>query len=324
MKVTESTIKKIILEELQSLIESPQSQSSYEYAGYMAATRPDQFGGAYPQPGTEEYEWFMKGYDAGMADRNGIGESAGAIDESDDEVDEFAWGYDDATSGGPPQSDSQEYMDGYNDSRMTQGLDQFMAPAPGSGKPLDPSVLKNAFSSRAQRELDEDDAAGPDGSAFAGWTDDQAKRTYRSMGGDFDKVVDKADDFADDPHAYAAALQKKATGKWPTEEADDFDGAPELSEEDEAEPRHLSLVRNNSSDAESVTARLSGDLDDDMEDYESPEDLASLYADFEEEGLTPSEEAEDDSRFHDNWRERTRQGKHLSVVEQRLLRFFTE
>ena len=173
MKVTESTIKKIILEELQSLIESPQSQSSYEYAGYMAATRPDQFGGAYPQPGTEEYEWFMKGYDAGMADRNGIGESAGAIDESDDEVDEFAWGYDDATSGGPPQSDSQEYMDGYNDSRMTQGLDQFMAPAPGSGKPLDPSVLKNAFSSRAQRELDEDDAAGPDGSAFAGWTDDK-------------------------------------------------------------------------------------------------------------------------------------------------------
>ena len=61
--------------------------------------------------------------------------------------------------------------------------------------------------------MDEDDD-GP----FEGWTDDQARRSWQSMGGSFDSVVKKSAEFADDPHAYAAALQKRATGRWPTEE----------------------------------------------------------------------------------------------------------
>jgi len=299
---------------------------------------------------------------------------------NESEVDAFELGYEDATSGVPPQGDSQEYYDGYNDSRLTMGEppvpfkpepagpakrldpdllqfaraypkrkmgeanesgqrdlssyeyagymsvlrpDQFGGAVPRRGTPEYDAFMKGWDAAKAdqQNNLEEDDGA-LDGAAFDGWTDDQAQRTYRSMGGDFDKVVDKADDFADDPHAYAATLQKKATGKWPTEEADDFGEMPELSEEDEAEPRHLQLVPDEPQESESVTAQLSGDPDGDMEGYESPEELASLYADFEEEGLTPGEEAEDAARYQDNWREFTRQGKHLSVVEQRLLRFF--
>jgi hypothetical protein len=393
MKITTKILRRIILEELREAVAGQPDLHSYEYAGYMSVLQPDQFGGGMPRQGTPEYDAFMKGYDAAMADRQGgLEEADDGWRPPEDYMNQDAESEEDSPYPGMlgigdrsfqvdshddmdtmmpmMQAREEEYSwDNVQDVEATQmgadienlSVDELAESDDGPGKMTHPWIGKqvetpdgvgvvwwvNDNSGYPMYQVDipgkygqewydaenvmlldqsaglaeEDDAL--DGAAFDGWTDDQAQRTYRSMGGDFDKVVDKADDFADDPHAYAAMLQKKATGKWPTEEADDYGDMPELSEEDEAEPRHLSLVRDEPQGSESVTAQLSGDPDGDMEGYESPEDLASLYAALEEEGLTPGEEAEDAARYQDNWREFTRQGKYLSVVEHRLLRFFS-
>lgn len=61
---------------------------------------------------------------------------------------------------------------------------------------------------------------------FESWGFERARKYWKSMGGhippkkgDFRRVLEKVKegDFTDDPEAFVSTLEKKATGKWPSE-----------------------------------------------------------------------------------------------------------
>lgn len=94
---------------------------------------------------------------------------------------------------------------------------------------------KRKKTTREMDEVDQDhldlDECDEGDDYFSNWTDDQAKRAWKSMGGTFDSVVRKSKEFTDDPYAYAAALQKRVVGKWPTAKEGVISLRPILSEQ---------------------------------------------------------------------------------------------
>lgn len=70
---------------------------------------------------------------------------------------------------------------------------------------------------QAINESKEHGGAEPD---YASWSQERAKKQYDSIkkkyGSEWKEML-KAFDWADDPEAALATLEKKATGKWPAE-----------------------------------------------------------------------------------------------------------
>tara|TARA_Y100000034_G_scaffold120696_1_gene163951 strand:+ start:334 stop:624 length:291 start_codon:yes stop_codon:yes gene_type:complete len=65
---------------------------------------------------------------------------------------EYDMGREDAIAGLPPQDDTDDYMWGYNEVLTDMGRETVEPPAPGSGKPLDPAMLKHAHVGGRLRE----------------------------------------------------------------------------------------------------------------------------------------------------------------------------
>jgi hypothetical protein len=63
----------------------------------------------------------------------------------DGEVDSYDLGREDSLAGIRPQLPDEDYMMGYNEAQVDAGLPTMQAPSDsGSGKPLDPDLLKGA------------------------------------------------------------------------------------------------------------------------------------------------------------------------------------
>lgn len=60
---------------------------------------------------------------------------------------------------------------------------------------------------------------------FEGWSDERCKKQWSSLGGSFDKVVEKMKGKVDSPEAYASALHKRVKGKFPQEKRSVIDSS---------------------------------------------------------------------------------------------------
>jgi hypothetical protein len=163
MKITRRQLRRIIKEAIEQTpvpgqVHEPGQTFDYNDAEYANEMAQAEYGrgfkdgsvrAPFPRDASDDY---AAGYEDGIADYGHTHPLREAWQNWGEGPDMYTIGREDALGGVPPQDDEPDYMMGYNEVLMDLGEPIVEPPAPGSGKPLDPAMLKHAHVGGRLRE----------------------------------------------------------------------------------------------------------------------------------------------------------------------------